>query len=94
MKSPTWYRVLEAARGLGDVFTGPELARAAKIPLSHGTAWAGKLTGWGYLRRGPRPNPGTRRAGRPVVTFKVTGAGRSRQAPKTVRGTRTSKAER
>lgn len=91
MKSPTWYRVLEAARGLEDGFTGPELARAAKIPAEHGTAWAAKMVGWTYLRRVGRTEG---KVGRPFTRFKVTPAGRRRAAPKTVRGTRTSRSER
>lgn len=98
MQGSDWYQILEAARGAAlknkrdgkdAAFTSAELARAAKIsngPRSKArniaSAWCSKLAKWGYLEalEGTEPSPDGHRW---VRVWKLTEAGRTREAPKT-----------
>lgn len=78
-KNPGWFEILEAAKKLGDDFTGSSLGAAVGLigtkessPTQIASAWLLKFEKWGYVQRtGTVPSGGPR----PSVTWVVTKKG-------------------
>ncbi len=78
-KDARWFEILQAARKLGDGFTGSKLAETASIERTEkststqiASAWLLKFEKWGYVARVGLEDVG---APRPAVTWKMTEKG-------------------